>query len=60
VAPGDTTALASVLESLITSNDARQRLAEGACAARAALVPWPLAAERWGRAVDQLSAERSR
>jgi len=60
VAPGDTAALASVLESLITSNESRQRLAEGARAARAALVPWPLAAKRWAGAVDLLSAERSR
>lgn len=58
VAPGDTAALAAVLESLITSSEARQRLAEGARAARAALVPWPLAAERWAAAVDQLCTER--
>jgi len=56
VPPRDVAALARELEALIGSPGARQILRDGARRARAALVPWPHAVQRWANAMDRLGA----
>lgn len=56
VTPGDATALAMALTSVLSDDALRARLAQGAAAAGAALPDWPHAVARWEHEVERLLA----